>query len=466
MQIITSTHNLSDELLLVAKLFMSNSDIENSNLTVVHEYTIKDNYLFTKISLGSQIATHQSIITNEKKDIKEWAKILLYNLLSKNYKKKMSWGALTGVRPTKLYYDLQEINNKKNIKNILSKKYKVSKAKINQLSKIVANQYTHMQKIKNCTKNTIDMYIHIPFCTTKCYYCSFVSLPLKKCKNQLQPYVTALCKEINSTLKHLKTKKYTVENIYIGGGTPTALPAKALEQILQLLPKVQELTVECGRVDTITKEKLDVLHKYNVGRICINPQTFNDQTLKKIGRSHTAQDVINTYNLAKNYPFIINMDLIAGLVDENFKNFKRSLDTTIKLAPHNITVHTLSVKRGSDLANDNNTNKSSDKETKKMVEYATKKLAKSNYKPYYLYRQKNMLSNLENIGYYLHDSLCAFNVNSMEEVRSVIACGAGGISKKIDKTNNNITRTSNTKDLQAYITNISEIIIKKHQLFG
>ena len=280
------------------------------------------------------------------------------------------------------------------------------------------------------------------------------------------PYVDALLKEIDYAKSLIKNKCYVVKNVYIGGGTPTAIPTNELERILQNLSFIglHEFTVEAGRPDTITKEKLDLLKKYNVTRISVNPQTFNDKVLEKIGRAHTANETIEAYNLAKTYGFDINMDLIAGLPTETLKSFKESVDKAIELGPQNITIHTLCLKRASEFAEQN---KNIFKTTlvEKMVDYAHNNLTKNGYKPYYIYRQKNQISNLQNVGYFKDNTICRFNVESMEETTSILACGANAISKRVFVNENRLEREANVKDLPNYINRIDEMIERKKDLF-
>ena len=394
--------------------------------------------------------------------IKKRCKLGLYDALTAYFGIELPWGALTGIRPTKLAYDLIEKGIKmSNLKSYFKQNYRVSDEKIDLILEILQNQ-----KPMEYGDTLVDFYVNIPFCTTKCSYCSFISAPIDKVQNYVSPYVDALLKEIESAKKLIKDKCLYVKNVYIGGGTPTAIPASELERILKSLyfPTAKELTVEAGRPDTITKEKLDVLQKYGVTRISINPQSFNDKVLEKIGRAHTAQQTIDAYNLARNYNFQINMDLIAGLPAETLKSFKQSIDKTIELCPDNVTVHTLCLKRASEFAMTNqNIFKAS--LTDKMVDYAHKKLLANNYKPYYLYRQKNQLSNLQNVGYFKGNTICRFNVESMEESISVLACGANAISKRIFNLTNRIEREANVKDIPNYICRINEMIDRKKKLF-
>ena len=277
-------------------------------------------------------------------------------------------------------------------------------------------------------------------------------------------YLDALIKEINATKQMIFDNAFVLRTIYIGGGTPTVLTAEQLDLLLSNLNyPVSEFTVECGRPDTITQEKLEVLKKHGVTRISINPQTFNDSTLKRIGRKHTVKDVINAYKIALPLDFNVNMDLIAGLSGESLRSFKKSIDTAIELAPDNITVHTLSIKNGSQIMQ--NGEKADSDVTEKMVKYASETLSKNGYKPYYLYRQKNQSGGQENVGYF-REKVCLFNVDSMEETLSVLACGANAISKRIYNLDNRIERFANVKDIREYISRIDEMIAKKQNLFS
>ena len=244
------------------------------------------------------------------------------------------------------------------------------------------------------------------------------------------------------------------------------MSAEDLSKILdELSYPVTEFTVECGRPDTITKEKLDVLKAHGVTRICINPQSFNDKTLKQIGRGHTTKDIISAYALALGYDFVINMDLIAGLPGEKFAHFKKTIDSTLELAPQNITIHTLALKNGAMLKTQNETNHF-DADIEKMVDYGYKKMCENGYVPYYMYRQKSMINNLENIGYAQPNTICLFNIDTMEETCSVLACGAGAISKRIYNLENRIERAANVKNLDDYINRIDEMIDRKNNLFN
>ncbi len=460
---------LYDELLLVTKLFYSEEDINNSNLEydISQEIDEKNLIVSTKITC---VDTNESFSSEGLiKDIKfpdrykkRYAKILLYKILKKlNPHKKLPWGSLTGIRPTKLYYELIREHKGDYMKamNELMDEFGVSYEKAMLVKEIIKNQRC---VIKN--DNLVDLYINIPFCPSKCYYCSFISMPIDKCREKLEPYLEALFKEIIEARALIERKNYILKSIYIGGGTPTILSPEQLDRLLSILDyDVNEFTVECGRPDTITKEKLDVLKAHGVTRISINPQTFCNKTLKEIGRSHTSQDILEAYKLALNYNFVINMDLIAGLSHEKLTTFKKSINKALEYYPDNITVHTLSIKRGSELE-ETNGDTSSDEEVQKMIEYSHKTLIDAGYKPYYLYKQKNMIGNLENIGYF-REKPSIFNIDSMEEFASIIACGANAISKRYWSLPNKIERHANLKNIDEYINRIDEMIEKKNNLF-
>lgn len=463
----TNNEKLIDELTLILKLFYSDEEIENNDIefSVSQEVKNLDIHTVCSSTFDDFQVSRDDTIRNAKfpdRFKKRYAKLALFEVLSHIFPSKiLPWGSLTGIRPTKLYYELIKEFDGDYMKamNEMIDEFKVTPEKAQLCKEIIKNQ-------KNIIKNDnlIDLYINIPFCPSKCYYCSFISLPIDKCREQLEPYLDALIKEIEATKQLIDRKNYIVKSIYIGGGTPSILSPEQLDRLISTIDyKVNEFTVECGRPDTITKEKLDVLKSHNVTRISINPQTFCNKTLKQIGRNHTSADIIDAYKLALNYDFSINMDLIAGLGDETLPTFKKSLNKAIECAPDNITIHTLSIKRGSVLKTDGG-NTSTDDVVKKMIDYSYPTLTSAGYKPYYMYKQKNMLGNLENIGYF-RDKPSIFNIDSMEEFASVIACGANAISKRYYTLNNKIERHANLKNIQEYITRIDEMIEKKNELF-
>lgn len=465
--VIVDNEKLLDELNLVVKLFYSTQDIEESDIDFVVHQSVNGADIHTECTsniMDLNIVRDDKVRNKNFPDrfLKRYAKLSLFSYIQALFPNKiLPWGSLTGIRPTKLYYELIKEFDGDYMKamNELIDTFKVTPAKAQLVKEIIKNQ-------KNIIKNDnlVDLYINIPFCPSKCYYCSFISAPIDKCRDLLEPYLDVLIKEIESTKQLINRKNYIVKSIYIGGGTPTILSHEQLDRLLESIGyNVDEFTVECGRPDTITEQKLDVLSKHGVTRISINPQTFCNKTLKSIGRNHTSNDIIEAYKLALKYNFSINMDLIAGLGDETLSTFKRSLNKAIECCPDNITVHTLSIKRGSELKTDGG-NTSTVNNVEKMIEYSYPTLIKAGYKPYYMYKQKNMIGNLENIGYF-REKVSIFNIDSMEEFASVIACGANAISKRFYSINNRIERFGNLKNINEYITRIDEMIEKKNKLF-
>ena len=392
---------------------------------------------------------------------KRMVKNQLYKILSENLNKTLPWGSLTGVRPTKLARDLIDYGEMKDylVAEILERDYYVSHKKAELVASILRNQKCIIRN-----DNLVDLYINIPICPTRCVYCSFISSELSRVKDKVDIYIDAVIKEINAVKNIIKRKAYVVRSIYIGGGTPSVLTARQLDRLLNevnFLPS--EFTVECGRADTITDEKLDILKNHGVTRISINPQTFCEATLKRIGRKQKNKDILSAYQKALARDFVVNMDFIAGLPGEKLGIFKRTINTALELYPNNITVHTLSLKKGSTLFDNNGSVQ--DRDVEKMIDYAEDTLAKNGYKPYYLYRQKHQLSGLENVGYFRDGDVCIFNIDSMEETNTIIGVGANAISKRVYNIEHTIKRQPNVKFIEDYVDRIDEIIEKKEEFF-
>ncbi len=469
MKIHCNDENLEAELLLVYNLFSNTitGDIDKNlalidNIYVKYHFNEEDIVVNIRIDFLDNSSTSAHTFhcpDRSSKYIRRYTKLGLFDALSAISHQVLEWGSITGIRPTKLYYELLETHSESEVEDILVNLFKISPKKVSILSQVVKSQ-------AGVTKSDteIDLYVNIPFCTTKCAYCSFISSPIAACKALVAPYCDALIHEIEAVKKIIAENNYTVRTIYVGGGTPTAIPCDMLDRILSHLDMpVKEFTVEAGRPDTITKETLDVLLKNKVTRISINPQTFCDRTLKIIGRSHTVEDFYRAYNLALNYPFIINMDLIAGLEGETLDDFCHSVNCTLACSPANITIHTLSIKRRSDLIDKSFAHDA--KTVSAMVDFGYNKLTEAGYVPYYLYRQKNMIGNLENIGYTKPGYRCISNIDSMEEILGVIAVGANAVSKKYTVSTNRIDRLPNVRDIKTYIDRVDEMISKKAELF-
>ena len=376
------------------------------------------------------------------------------------------WGVMSGIRPAKVVsHYKKEGKSEEEIKDIFKNLYDVSKEKTDLAIKVSENEEKILENIK---KNSVSIYIGIPFCPSRCSYCSFVSTDIKTSGKYMDEFVDLLVLEIEKTKSVLDKCSLFVENIYIGGGTPTTLSCKNLEKIFNAINKylknenLNEYTLEAGRPDTITKEKLICAKNAGVNRISINPQTMNDVTLEKIGRKHSSDMVKDAYFLARECGFdVINMDLIAGLPGEDFNMYKYSLDEVVKLNPENITVHCMCIKKASsldysfsDLTNSNQMNK--------MLSYTTKTMEKTNKEPYYMYRQKNISANLENVGYSTKETKSFYNVNIMEEAQTIIGLGGGAVSKIV--MGDRIERIFNFKDPYEYIKRFSDIISKKDEI--
>lgn len=467
MQIVSNIPKYEKDLTELARLFYKkNSNTES--IAIFHTLTNLDNNLLSNTYIikenDKEVYKHTKVDNSEMQFKLSVIKLLhlgLYETLSKYLKVNMPWGALVGIRPVKMARNLLEngLNNASLI-NYLQKNYYISKQKSELIQQIIENQ-KHI--IKN--DNLVNLYINIPFCPTRCSYCSFISAEVDKCKNLIEPYVKTLIKEIKNTRKLLLAKSLIVKSIYIGGGTPSVLSAEQLDRILKELNfDVAEFTVEAGRVDTLSEEKLDVFKNNNVTRISINPQSFNKKALKAANRPFDLQNFIKIYSLALTKEFIINMDLIAGLKYETLTSFKSGLNNLMEICPANITIHSLSLKRSSKL-NEKKTVLTNNNIVAKMLDYAYIKLSENDYKPYYLYRQKNMIENLENVGFSLGDTNCTFNIDSIDEQVSVLACGAGAISKRLFLNENRHERSANVKGIKEYIERIDEMQKRKETLF-
>lgn len=370
-------------------------------------------------------------------------KLALYDALTAATGREMPWGGLTGVRPTKLFYELINRENEVDCESKMRELYRVSDSRIKLLSEIVTAQkgsYFY-------DDNMYNLYVHIPFCSSKCTYCSFISFPYKSIEGYVAPYIDKLADEIKSTVSLMRKLNKKLLSVYVGGGTPVCLPNNLFAKLLDAIDVENvEYTLEAGRPDDITKDKLDIALSHGVNRVCLNPQSLNDETLRIIGRKHTVADFYNVYELLKGYPFNINCDLIAGFQNESVCDFIHTVDGIAALAPSNITVHTLALKNGS---KNYNTFSEGNSVAEESVEYAYRKLKECGYLPYYVYRQKRMAANLENIGYALPGTVSVNNVSTMEETISVAACGAGAISKIVKS--GSITRFPNLRDVKLYL---------------
>lgn len=386
---------------------------------------------------------------------------------------------LTGVRPTKLV--MQKIESGKSEKEIiefLKEEYSVSDSKAKLAIEIAEREKRQLECLH--MPEGFSLYVGIPFCPSICSYCSFSSSPADQWRGQMDAYLDALCREIRATAKMAKGK--ILDTVYIGGGTPTTLSAGQLDRLLSCIEQsfsmetVQEFTVEAGRPDSITKEKLKVIRKYPVTRISINPQTMQQKTLDLVGRKHTVQDVKTVFHLARTLGFDnINMDLIAGLPGESAEDMRDTLAQIEQLGPDSLTIHSLAIKRAAKMGQDAKVNRTSKSEKTfsseigQMVEDGAAAARRMGLLPYYLYRQKNIAGNFENVGYAKVDKAGIYNILIMEEKQTILACGAGAGTKIVlpekmtleNGKSTNLIRIENVKNITEYISRIDEMIERK-----
>ena len=405
----------------------------------------------------------------QRPEYKNALKHLMYDLLSDFTGRKLPWGNLTGIRPTKIPYSmLEEGKEKEEIISYMKEMYRCSDKKALLAYDIAKRERDILSQIHY--EKGYSLYIGIPFCPTTCLYCSFTSYSIASCRNMVDAYLSALEKEIDYVAEAFKDK--TLDSIYIGGGTPTTLEAEELERLLSYVERkidlstALEYTVEAGRADSITRDKLEVLKKHGVTRISVNPQTMKEETLKLIGRRHTVAQVREAFVLAREVGFDnINMDLILGLPNETKEEVEETLRQVKEMNPDSLTVHSLAIKRASKMSQWiveqgiqclHNTDDT--------MESAAKTAREMNMEPYYLYRQKNMSGNFENVGYARDGKYGIYNILIMEEMQSIVALGAGTVSKNV-YTDGRIERCDNVKDVAGYIERIDEMIERKKELY-
>lgn len=407
---------------------------------------------------------------SDRSVIKNIMKKLIYTGLSAYTGKELPWGTLTGIRPTKIAMTLlKDGASEEEIREYMKEVYLLSDEKLELAVQIAKREKALLDTIHY--KDGYSIYIGIPFCPTTCLYCSFTSYPIISYKKRIREYLDAVFKEIDFIADYYKDK--ILDTIYVGGGTPTTLEAEELEALLEKitstldLSNLKEFTVEAGRADSITEEKLMVLKKYKVDRISVNPQTMNQSTLDFIGRKHTVEQVMQAYKMAKEIGIPnINMDIILGLPGEDEKEVDYTIDEIKKLNPDSLTVHSLAIKRASRLAEWIKENgMSALNNTDATMAIARQGALDMGMVPYYLYRQKNMSGNFENVGYAKEGKFGIYNILIMEEVQTIVALGAGSVTKRVFD-DGRIERCDNVKDVCLYIEKIDEMIERKRNLLG
>ncbi|MBQ2833817.1 MAG: coproporphyrinogen dehydrogenase HemZ [Clostridia bacterium] len=401
----------------------------------------------------------------EKRQLKRLIKRCAYLLLKEVTGRRPAWGSLTGIRPTRLYYQqMEQGKTRAEAREALCSLFDLSEEKIGLLDEIITAQEGLIKR----PPHACDLYVGIPFCTTRCAYCSFSSGEIGNGR-LVEPYLDALFREIDLCSEMAKDMGLDIRVGYIGGGTPSSLSTAQLDRLLvhmhQRFGPLEELTVEAGRPDTLDEEKLSMLRSHPVTRISINPQTMNDRTLQTIGRAHTAAQTVECYELARRLGFDdINMDVIAALPGEDYTMFAYTLERIAELAPDSLTVHTLAIKRSSRLHEQKY--RQQEEDVARMVALGRETAHKMGMRAYYLYRQKYMAENLENVGYAKPTSICRYNIDNMEETTSVLALGAGGISKCVMRQEEKILRAPNIANIEQYIQRVDEMVERKREAFA
>lgn len=470
MNLYVKNHNFHFELENLTRLFFPNEKI-----TVIRDFSEpQPPYIYTevsdKITISVNIGSFNKSETAVKKltddDNELVSAQLLYKLLCDFTGLTQPWGILTGVRPVKLLRRLAEESNEEQAVKKFEKDFFVSDEKIALSRETEHNE----RKILELSKpESFSLYVGIPFCPSRCSYCSFVMASIERAEKLIEPYTKLLCEEIKQTAEIANKLGLRLETVYFGGGTPTTLSAEQLDTVLGTVNKsfdmstCREFTVEAGRPDTIDIAKLFALKENKVDRISINPQTVNDEVLKTIGRKHTAQQFFDAFELARKCGFDnINTDLIAGLPTDTPESFKNSLDSIVRLNAECITVHTLCMKRASRLTTEGVTlDLQQARDAREMLAYTQNILGQNEYIPYYMYRQSRMVGNLENVGWSKKGFESLYNVYVMDETHTILACGSGGVTKLKRNNPDYLERIFNFKYPYEYIDRFDELIQRK-----
>ena len=429
----------------------------------------------TRLSGVVRTSQRQADVTGQdemarKRTASELVKLGIYDTVAPSLQTPPDWGALTGVRPAKLVRSLLDRGlTRGQVAERFRSRYFVSPARTALAVRCAAYAQQALEQMED---NTVSLYLGIPFCPSRCAYCSFVSSSIEKSADLIAPYVDALCEEVRKTGQLLRERGQKVTSVYIGGGTPTTLSAEQLARLMDVTANamdfsgLREYTVEAGRPDTITPEKLRAIRAGGADRVSINPQTMEDAVLERIGRRHSAQDVVRAYEQARAAGFpVINMDTIAGLDGDTPEGFAHTIEQLVQLDPENITVHTLAIKRGADLS-DRAGNAAQQDTVAQMLDFAMDCLPRAGYGPYYLYRQKFSAGGFENVGWCKPDTESFYNIAMMEEIQTILSCGAGGVSKRVERDTGRITRYNAPKYPREYLQAGARIDAGKRRLLG
>lgn len=470
MILIIDSHPFRYEMEALCRMFLHGRELK---ITEEAEIPPKEDYIYTALE-GDEI-TVKAKIDGKYAEAKRTAEneharnmeLAVFGVLTEILSIRQKWGVLTGIRPVKLAMQLHDMGlSEEEIRKKLKEERLVSDEKLD----LLLTTMEHELEIRASSRpNSVSLYISIPFCPSRCSYCTFTSHSVEKAAKLIPQYVELLCGELKDIAVLIDEIGLHLETVYMGGGTPTVLTAKQLDRVLSTVNEsfdmtgVRELTVEAGRPDTITAEKLAVLKKNGVGRISINPQTMDDEVLAAIGRKHTAEDVKNAFALAKTFGFdSINMDLISGLPGDNMEKFRKTIAEVIAMNPDNITLHTLTVKHGANLAPMAQSVFAATADA--MNEYAYGEFAKAGYFPYYLYRQKGTVDNLENVGFCKPGKEGIYNIFIMDETHTVLSAGAGGVTKLKAPYDKKIERIFNFKYPYEYIERFELMNERKEQV--
>lgn len=474
MTIYIKNHTFHYEMENLARLFFPNDKIEicrelSENPQSCYVITELDGNTVKAFVNIDGILKSGSAVVKKDEDAELAMAQILFQIYSEITGISPPWGVLTGVRPIKLFRRLMLENGLDYAVDYFRNKFLVTEEK----TRITVETEKSESNIINLSrKDSFSLYISIPFCPSRCSYCSFVSASVERTSHLIEPYVKLLCRELEVTAEYANKLGLRLESVYMGGGTPTTLNAEQMKRVLQTvtdcfdMTHCREFTVEAGRPDTITEDKLKSIIDCGADRISINPQTLNNEVLERIGRRHTALQTIEAYELARKIGFNhINMDLIAGLPGESFESFVSTLDKIVDMNPESITIHTLSMKRSSNLTKSGKELYAREAATAvQMLSYADKKLHGNEYYPYYLYRQSRMVGNLENTGWSKRGKEGVYNVFVMDETHTVLACGAGAVSKLKDSKKDFLERIFNFKYPYEYIDRFDEIINRKERI--
>lgn len=478
MRIYIKNHNFHYEIENLTRLFFPNDKLtvcrdvpnEPEKPYVLTELIEEKSDIVIKVDVFIDNFNDKSIKTLKSGDNPELEmSLLLFDIFTEFTGITPPWGVLTGVRPIKLFRRYAVDKGIDYAVDFFRSKYRVSEEKTLLTAE---TEHNESEIIKLSDERSFSLYISIPFCPSRCSYCSFVSASVENTSHLIEPYVELLCREIEITSDYANRLNLRLESVYMGGGTPTTLSAEQMRRVLMKIissfdmSQCREFTVEAGRPDTITEEKLEAIISCGVDRISINPQTLNDNVLKTIGRRHTAQQTLDIFELARKHSFNhINMDLIVGLPGDTYESFVSTLDRITELNPESITVHTLSMKRASNLTMDGKRlDKNEARVTANMLSYANKKLHECEYYPYYLYRQSRMVGNMENTGWSKRGKEGIYNVFVMDETHTILACGAGAVSKLKAAEKDYLERIFNFKYPYEYINRFDELIKRKERI--